>query len=227
MAHIILKQNAIELRKQGKTYREIRMELNVAKSSLSDWLRKYPLTEAELSLLAASREKGRFLQIEKTRITKQKKREDRLRNVYDLQQKKLAPLSKRELEIAGLFLYWGEGYKSLRGPVGISNSNPKVIQFSIYWLSHIYNVPLEKIRIRLQLYKDMNTDKEIEFWMKQLTLPKSNFRNPYYKNSLLSNLTYKKGFGHGTCDIFVNDRALLEKILMGTEAIADFYCSRI
>ena len=149
------------------------------------------------------------------------------KDIYDLQKKKLAPLSNRELEIAGLFLYWGEGYKSLRGPVGISNSNPKVIKFSIYWLTNIYKVPPEKIKIRLQLYKDMDTNQEIEYWMKQGGCSKSNFRNPYYKNSLQSNLTYKKGFGHGTCDIFVNDRALLEKILMGTEAIADFYCSRI
>jgi len=38
MARIIDKQKAIKLRKQGKTYGQIRQELGISKSTLSDWL---------------------------------------------------------------------------------------------------------------------------------------------------------------------------------------------
>ena len=78
MANILLRQRAIELRKQGKTYREIRLTLNVPKSTLSNWLQAYPLSRDELMLLYTTIRKNKFLAIEKTIITKQKKRQIRL-----------------------------------------------------------------------------------------------------------------------------------------------------
>ncbi len=43
------------------------------------------------------------------------KRERRLKRQYNDVRKMLLPFSKRELFIAGLFLYWGEGGKTERG----------------------------------------------------------------------------------------------------------------
>lgn len=51
MARIIDRQKAIELRKQGKTYSEIRNELKVSKSTLSEWISKFPLTSEQMNLL--------------------------------------------------------------------------------------------------------------------------------------------------------------------------------
>jgi orotate phosphoribosyltransferase-like protein len=45
MARIRDRQNAIELRKQGKTYGQISNELRITKSTLSGWLGDYPLSE--------------------------------------------------------------------------------------------------------------------------------------------------------------------------------------
>ena len=41
------KQKAIELRKQGKTYFEIMKEVPVAKSTISDWLKRVGLSIAQ------------------------------------------------------------------------------------------------------------------------------------------------------------------------------------
>jgi transposase-like protein len=226
MAHLLLRQQAIKLREQGKTYSEIRRELKVAKSTLSDWLTNYPLTSIQLTLLNKSISKNRDLAREKYRVTMRLRREARLKKTYKEQRNKLLPLSKRELLIAGLFLYWGEGDKYMKGAVGVSNSNPKIIKFALFWLIKILRVPREKIRIKLHLYNDMDIVNEIKYWRDYLKVPNSQFVNPYIKNSTRTGLTYKS-FGHGTCNLLVLDTSLKERVMIGIEAIADFYCPRI
>lgn len=226
MAHTLLRQKAIELRKQGKTYSEIRKRLGIAKSTLSDWLRGYPLSEKELALLESSKKNNKFLSIEKTRIVKQKKREARIQKAYEQQKQELLPLTLKELAIAGMFLYWGEGQKRMNGPIGINNTDPKVVKFSLYWLTKVLMIPKEKIHIYLHLYSDMDQNSEIAYWSKQLKIPRIQFAKPYIKTSTRDGLTHE-GFGHGTCALIVSNVLLKEKVMMGIEAIADLYCSQI
>lgn len=87
-----------------------------------------------------------------------------------------------------------------------------MIKFFMEYLLTI-NVPKEKILIRLQLYKDMNVEKEMSFWSNLLNIPKANFRKSYIKKSSLINLTYKTGFGHGTCSLMVYDVNLYNYVI--------------
>jgi transposase len=73
MTRVIDRQRVISLRRQGKTYSEIKHELNISKSTLSNWLSKYPLTSEQVINLAQSKKRNKFLGIEKIRLTKQKK----------------------------------------------------------------------------------------------------------------------------------------------------------
>lgn len=226
MARVKLRQKAIELRQKGKTYSEIRRELKVPKSTLSDWLRKYPLTSEQIILLEKTRKKNKYLAIEKIRIAKQKKRDARILAAYEENKKKFLPLTERELVLAGMFLYWGEGQKRLNGPIGINNTDPKVVKFSLYWLTNSLKISKERIRVYLHLYKDMDIDSEIKFWSNELKIPLSQFSKPYIKESTRKGLTHK-GFGHGTCALVIGNVLLKEKIMMTIEALADFYCSKI
>lgn len=226
MARVLDRQRAIELRRQGKTYSEIRRLIEISKSTLSDWLSKYPLTEAQLSLLEKSVKKNKNLAIERYRNTMRSKREKRLQNTYELQKKTLLPLSIKELAIAGLFLYWGEGQKRMNGPLGINNTDPKVVKFSLYWLTKILMIPKDRIKVYLHLYKDMSIRDEMDYWSKELQIPLVQFSKPYIKNSTRTALTHK-GFGHGTCALIVSNVLLKEKVMMSIEAIANFYCSQV
>lgn len=162
---------------------------------------------------------------EKFRETMRLKREKRLRETYELQ-KMVLPLSDRELEIAGYFLYWGEGAKRLNGQLRINNTDPKVVKFCLYWLTQVLRVPKERIRVELHLYKDMNVSKEMDYWSKQLDIPLTQFAKPYIKDSNRNGLNHK-GFGHGTCGLRVGDTFLKEWVLMGIAAVADYYSSKI
>jgi len=226
MSRIKDRQKAIELRKEGKTYTQIRKQLKISKSTLSEWLSKYPLTKEQAKLLEANRILSKELGNEKTRLVKQKKREARIKSTYDNQKKYWQKLSKRELEIAGLFLYWGEGSKRLNGSVSLNNTDPRVMQFTLYWILNSLHVPKEKIKVDLQLYSDMSIESEVNYWSDELNLSINQFRKPYIKKSKRVDID-QKGFGHGTCTLVVNDVLLKEKIMMGIKSIADFYGEKI
>ena len=120
MAKRLERQKVIALRQQGMTYSEIRSRLDIAKSTLSDWLRKYPLTEAQLHALETNRTRRIFLAREKTTITKQLKYKKRLNDCLINQQKECLPLTKKELFLAGVFLYWGgKAEKHIKANLGL------------------------------------------------------------------------------------------------------------
>lgn len=222
MAHIQARRKAIELRLQGKTYSDIKKELGLAKSTLSDWLSKYPLTKEQLELLGKNRKNKKKVAVEKNRITKQKKREARLRLTYEAEKQRWISLSQRELELAGIFLYWGEGSKSLKGALSLNNTDPKVLKFTLCWLTHALHIPKEKIKAFVHLYNDMNIKQELQFWSQELQLPLTQFSKPYIKESKRIDVDHK-GFGHGTCGLIVHNTRLKERVMMAINAVSDLY----
>lgn len=219
MAKFDLKNKALDLRKSGQSYGQIKQALGVSKSTLSLWLRGYPLSWERIRSLRDVSE----VRIEKFRQTMLAKRERRFADICKAEKAKLIPLSRRELYIAGLFLYWGEGLKDLRYSIALYNTNPQMIKFALSWYIKILRVPQEKIKIKLHLYRNMNIAEQQRFWSKALGLPVSQFSTPYIKAVSSAGLNHKGAFGHGTCSLVVNDVLLKERIMAGIKAVADYY----
>ncbi len=209
---------AIELRKLGWSYPEIKNELGVSKGSLSLWLRNYPLTRDQLSKYKNDRESRR---VENYRNTCEQKRRSKLDGYYDQERARLLPLSKRELCLAGLMLYWGEGLKANWSTVSISNTNPRMIVFAKRWLTDSLGVRVDKLIVRLHIYSDMDSSAEHGYWSKLLEIPLTQFRKPYIKQSMRIGISEKGGFGHGTCDLTVHNAVLKKRIMMGIKVISD------
>ncbi len=222
MTKINERRRVLALRKKGKTYSEIRRIIRVSKSTLSIWLKSYSLSEKQLLRI----KKIKYKAIERFRETMKKKRKKRLANYYKEIKHKLLPFSKKNLFIAGLFLYWGEGNKASSHTISINNNDPGVLKFTKYWYSKALDINEKNMKIYLHLYKDMNIIKEIDYWSKQLHIPKSQFIRPYIKESKKSDID-QKGFGHGTCGLVVHNTVIKEKILMGIESISDYYGKKI
>jgi transcriptional regulator with XRE-family HTH domain len=217
MAHVEKRRLAITLRNQGMSYNQIKRELKMSKSTLSVWLRDIPLSAERLRELQHSEAR-----IEKYRATMQKKREDRISGYYKEEKAKWGLLSSRELFIAGLFLYWGEGNKANRSVVSINNTDPTLIRFALYWFLHSLEVPKNKVQVFLHLYDDMDIENELSFWSKELNISRKNFVKPYIKKSKRSSLD-QKGFGHGTCGIRVFGTERKERLLTALQAISEEY----
>lgn len=220
MSKILLREKAIQLRKQGYTYSQIKLELGLPKSTLSGWLRNLQLTEQQLKKLIKNKDSKELLRRERYSITRKNQKLERFKKVYE-EQKKILPLSKRELFLMGTFLYWGEGEKT-HGIVSISNTDPRIIKFALYWMVNILDIPKSKIKAQLHLYEDMNANEAIIFWSKILDIPNIQFLKPYIKTTNREGLTYKS-FGHGTCRLYFSSTLLSEKIAMSIKVISDKY----
>jgi hypothetical protein len=213
------KEKALKLRAQGFSYSQIKAEVKVAKSTLSVWLRDFPLSEERIRELRDNSE----VRIEKTRNTKEANKQKRFDKIYTRVSKEIGTLSDREIKLCGLFLFWAEGTKARSGSVVITNTDPGMILFFLKFLIKI-GVPKDKVNVKLQLYKDMDEDKEKDYWSKLLKIPISKFKKSYIKKSNMLDITYKNGYGHGTCSLMVYDSHLFDSIMSSLKYIKNSFC---
>jgi predicted transcriptional regulator len=212
------RRKAIILRREGKTYSEIRKTLHIPKSTLSDWLKGYLLNPNELKRLKKNIRHSRDIATEKIRETKQRKKDIRIMKILKEEKQKLLPLNLRELYIAGLLLYLGEGNKGDNSTVSLNNTDPSVVKLYCFWLTQALHIQQIRLRVALHLYKDMDINQSIKYWSNYLAIPKEQFLKPYIKDSNRKDID-QKGFGHGTCGIYIYDRVIKLRVLAGMNAI--------
>jgi hypothetical protein len=208
------KEKVLRLRKKGYSYGKIQSQVKVSKSTLSLWLRTMPLSHAQIQMLRGKNPK----RIEKYKETMRVKREARATKMLENVTRHFGALSKRELELAGLFLYWGEGTKAADATVAMTNTDPDVLRFFLKWLNR-FGIKNTEVKVVLHLYKDMDVENATKFWSAYLKVPRICFRKPYIKDSKLSGLSYKSGFGHGTCSVIYYDQELYLYIMSGLRMI--------
>jgi hypothetical protein len=219
MARFNDREKALALRSQGMSYSQIKKILNLSKSTLSTWLRDYPLSKNRIRELRDCSEH----RIEKFRVTMKEKKDKKLKEIYQCQKSIILPLTNREFFMLGLGLYWGEGTKCRQEGLSISNTDPAIIKTFIYWLNKNLGVPRNKMRIALQLYSDMDIEKEMQFWSEELKMPLLQFIKPYVKTNSSLRINHKGSFGHGTCNIRMYNVPLAQKIFMSLKVISDKY----
>jgi len=155
-----LREEAIRLRKQERlSYSEIKKRLDVAKSTLSYWLRDYPLSEEEIRKRQKEGWKKAQASRERYRNTMREKKEKKKQKIYERYKEKFAELSKREFLIAGLMLYLGEGTKKKRATVSTINTDPSILNFFIAWMEKFLDADKNEIKVHLHLYENMNIEK--------------------------------------------------------------------
>lgn len=219
MARIKDREKAIEMRLQGMSYSQIKEELNASKSTLHYWLKDYPLSEKRIRELRDWNQQ----RIERCRETKARKRQERLDGVFKGMEKQIGVLSKRELFITGLFLYWGEGTKTSRYTISLTNSDPSMLRFFLAWLKTL-DVDIDKVSAKLHLYSDMDVQKQTKLWSDMLSIPSKVFRKPYIKtNYYQKEKNYKGRFGYGTCSLSVHGRDLEEMVSAGIQVLQSRY----
>lgn len=210
------KQKAIIMRKRGMSYSQIKNKLGISKSTLSGWLYNMPLSEKRIKELRDNSP----VRIEHYRNTMRAKKEARLKEVYKKVSKDIGNFSKRDLFLAGLFLYWGEGAKSTSSSTILTNTNPAMLKFFIKWLE-LFGITRKDLKAKLHLYSDMNIKRGIDFWSKELRIPKSQFRKTHVKKTSSKSITYRNGFGKGTCNVIFENRIFWEYIMMGLKYLSE------
>lgn len=181
MAKFILKKHAIELRKQGKSIRNIANILTLSKSTVSDWCRSILLTEKQKNMLIKQgidgRNRGRMIGAEMNR----KKKESRVNFFRQEALDTFKSLSDREIELISAALYWAEGAKTDSRFMFV-NSDPTMIKLLYLYMVNVMKVAKNRIRPVVQINEIHRTriHKVLKFWSNLLELPTDYFGNTYY-----------------------------------------------
>lgn len=171
-----LKIQATGLRKQGLSYNEIRRKINVAKSTLSVWLKTIPLK-------AEYRKRLYTKQIQILSLGSQSQKERRAREVEKIINeagKEIDfPISLETYRLMGACLYWAEGSKGKM--CNFTNSDPHLILFMVRWVESIFKIPVRDLGARLNIYPQQNEKKIKKFWSDLTGIPVKNFGKSYVK----------------------------------------------
>lgn len=224
------KNTALKLRLQGKSYNEITHTLGVPKSTLSGWF-----TGLELSPKAKTRLQDRAYKGAVAALIKRNKLQTHLARqnasfIRNAALKEVGQISKRDLFILGISLYWAEGYKrpvvkngieKSYHSVSLSNSDPKLVAVFLRFLREICNVEESKISAGLRIYQHHNAEHLLNFWSELTKIPKSRFEKFYYGISKSS--LGKRPFNilpYGTIQIRMGNTNLYHKIMGWIDGLA-------
>ena len=216
---LLEKEKAQELRLNGLSFKQIAQTLDVSKSSVSAWVRNVAVPKEAFSNINEQRRLGRE-QSRKTRLSNIAKINDEINARC---REEIIPLSNRDLWIAGVMLYAGEGFKSSsvsNQRVEIVNSNPEILRIFINFLIKVCLVSKEKIRVRLMLYEDISPEEAREFWSRELGIATNQFCKPFIKRSY-RDVPYRhlRRSKYGTAHVNLYDIKVYKKIIGWLKAI--------
>jgi hypothetical protein len=123
-------------------------------------------------------------------------------------------LSDRDLFIAGVTLYLGEGGKTRSSELILVNSDPGILNLWGRFLERVCNVPPEKLRAHIQYYDDLDYPTLLDFWANELGIPPENFGQPTVKQGRAAKGDYQgRRIPYGTVHVRFND-SILKSLMM-------------
>jgi transcriptional regulator with XRE-family HTH domain len=173
------KIRARSLRRKGVSIREIAKKLKTSKGSVSRWCNDIVLSKKQIEKLHEQMVKGSYQgRLKGAHIQKERKKA-KIKFFKVNGKKDICSLKNRELFLAGISLYWGEGSKKSPA-VRFYNSDFLAIRFMMQWFRKILKISDD----RFQIYVSINdihkerTKEIIEYWSKITKVPIEQFRKP-------------------------------------------------
>ena len=203
------KEKAFELRRKGRSYKQIQAELNISLSILSNWFRDLNWSKKIKSRLASEASSRNSYKLE----LMQKARRKQLDLLYEMarQEAKVeyGELHNNPLFIAGLMIYWGEGDKMAKSRCGIANTEPLMIKVFSRFLQEICQINRQEIKIWLLLYPDLHDSICKKYWQEASGLSETNFA----KSVIIQGKSSIRRLHYGVCNIAIYNRYFKEKML--------------
>jgi IS30 family transposase len=202
------RREARRLRALGWSVKEIERELEVARSSVSVWVRDIELGPLERERLIRRSRLGPYVAARRKAT-----RARDLRSTYQQEGRRRARESDGSYA-AGCMLYWAEGSKG-RNTVQISNSDPELIAFFARFLRSHFDVEPAAMRLALHLFPDhLATQADIEgVWLGHLGLTRAALTKSQV--NVYSKYSQKKRNGklpYGTAKLSVHSTRIVQTI---------------
>lgn len=178
MAKFELKIKAQEMRREGKSIRDIALILGVSRSTVSLWCNGIVLSEDQIIILNEKQKNGWMKASLKGALKNKNKKISSIVEAKTWAHTQLGLVDKRDLLIAGIVLYWAEGSKSeSSSSFRFSNTDPRMIILICDWLFEFFHVAVNDLSFRIVINEiHVNRiDKVAEFWSELLKIPSSLF----------------------------------------------------
>jgi len=172
------KLEAIRLRKEGKSVPEIATKLNVAKSSVSVWVRNVPLSPTAEKILLKKISAGQ-LAGGKSRHNAVLRREAEYLQLALEEINRTTSTKQHHLNYCAL-IYWCEGAKSANC-VDFTNSDAQLVSLFLKLFRSCFAISESRLRVSLHVHDYHDIDTQINFWSKVTSIPKQQFIKPYQK----------------------------------------------
>ena len=118
----------------------------------------------------------------------------------------------------GLGLYWGEGNKRNKVSVRLRNTDPRMIRKFIEFLEKLFGINRQKLRFGLQIFSDMKPKEALNFWIKEVKVPISQFQKIIVTPARGIG-TYKYKTRHGVLTVYYHNKKLRDIICNAIENI--------
>jgi len=208
------KNQALVLRKQGESYKNISKKLKVSKGTLSLWFKDKTWSskiKTKLTNQANRDSRDRLCILNNARSI-------RLENDYKRAEKEASQefnlLKNKKLFITAISLYWGEGDRMFdNGIVRMSNVDAKMLKVFKLFLQEICKIDQEKIRGGVLIYPDLDDEKCLKFWSKEVNIKLDRF----FRSTVINGKGKPRKRGNGVCIISVHDKYLKKKVLTWLE----------
>lgn len=194
-----LREIAVAMRRDGKSYREIAEVVPVSKSTLSLWLRDIELTDDQRALL------------QERRARSDKSRHQGIRTRHELRRAKVVAdaraqipgeLAESELFVAGVVAYWAEGSKHkpwrAKNDVTFINSDPDMILLFMRWL-RLLDYSVEDCVFRLSIHETADLGASTVYWAGLVGAPLELFRRPVIKRHNPKTVRHNVGDDYHGC----------------------------
>jgi hypothetical protein len=162
-----------DLRRPGRSYREITDLIPVKKSTLATWCREVVLSAEQHGAIKART--GSVVGIPRDTQWKRRQEVELIRAQASLEAEHLV---EDPLWSSGVTLYWGEGFKT-QNQLGMANADPYALRMFINWADR-YLQPSTGFRARLNLHANDEPTARV-WWASELSLPLSDFTKSFIK----------------------------------------------
>ena len=181
-----LRDQAVLLRRQGKSLRQIKETLGpISKSTLNQVLRDEPLPP-ERARPGYAESKARAAEgVRRYWAAEHLARETARTAITAAAAAQLGELTDREIIIAGAIAYWCEGSKSkpyrIDEQVRFINSDPALIRFFLAFLDRI-GVPRQRLRYCVHIHETADAQAATRYWAKVTGATPDQFIRPVIKH---------------------------------------------
>ncbi len=152
--------------------------------------------------------------------------------IYNIKNPKGDPFTLRNVEVItndektknallfglGIGLYWGEGLRTGKNGIRLTNTDPKLLLKFMEFLKVFFGINKDQLKFSLQIFDDLYANYSLEYWTDTLGVNRSQF----YK-TIISKVrgdgTYRSKSRHGVIIIYFNNIKVKKIILEMIENI--------